>query len=80
MSDLFADTCLPCPICKLRYFRGATFRIAAKVCVACTRCQFHCGCGPSQRLRALEPIKGIRPDADEPVVVDAPQKAESPGS
>ena len=70
-ADRFALTCLPCPICKLRYFRGATIRVSARLCVVCTHCQYHCRCGSAQELEELEPIEGIPPEVDEPVVVDA---------
>jgi hypothetical protein len=56
MSDEFAQSCLPCPICRARYHRGAPIRIAANLCLNCRHCQFHCGCGPAQRLEPL----GIR--------------------
>jgi hypothetical protein len=69
MSDLFALTSLPCPVCKARYHHGATIRIAARLCLACGKCQYHCLCGPAQRLEELEPIAGLLPDVDEPVVI-----------
>jgi hypothetical protein len=73
MTDVerFAMTCLPCPICKLHFHRGAAVWIAARLCVVCKHCQYHCRCGPAQRLEDLKPIEGIWPEADEPVVVPA---------
>jgi hypothetical protein len=66
MTDVerFAVTCLPCPICKLRYHRGAAVWIAARLCVVCKHCQYHCRCGPAQQLEELEPIEGIPPEVD----------------
>jgi hypothetical protein len=63
--DLFALTFLPCPICKLRYSRGAA------IWVVCKHFPYHCCCGPAQRLEELEAIKSSPPEVDEPVVVDA---------
>jgi hypothetical protein len=81
MDDIerFVVTYLPCPICKLRFHRGAAFWIA-RLCVVCKHCQHHCRCGPAQRLEDLEPIEGLEPGADEPVVVGARKKGKSPGS
>jgi hypothetical protein len=73
MDDIerFVVTCLPCPICKLRFYRGAAVWVAAQLCVVCKHCQYHCRCGPAQCLEEFEPIEGIPPEVDEPVVVDA---------
>jgi hypothetical protein len=69
MLDEFEQACLPCPICRARYRRGASIRIAARICLTCERCQFHCGCGAAQRLKPLPPIRGIE-TADEPLIIE----------
>ncbi len=64
-TDRFAQICLPSPICKLRYYRGATIRIVATRCSACKHCQQHCRCVAGPSLEALPPFDF----ADEPIEV-----------
>ncbi len=64
-TDLFALTCLPCPICKLRYYRGATIRIVAMLCSACNHCEHHCSCAVGPSLEPLPPFDF----ADRPIEV-----------
>jgi hypothetical protein len=65
VTDLFALTCLRCPICEAGYLRGATIRIAARFCVGCERCEYHCRCGAKRSLQELPPV----PRPDEPLVL-----------
>jgi hypothetical protein len=67
MSDIdrFALICLPCPICKLRYYRGATFKIVATLCSVCKHCERHCRCVAGPNLVSLPPFDL----ADEPFEV-----------
>jgi hypothetical protein len=64
-TDLFALTCLPCPICKMRYHRGATIRIVAMCCSACKHCEHHCRCVARPSLESLLPFDF----ADRPIEV-----------
>jgi hypothetical protein len=63
-SDFFALTYLPCPICKLRYYRGAAIWIAVRLCVVYKHCPYHCCCGPAQRLEELKSFEDIPAGVD----------------
>src|SRR5262249_10744111 len=76
VTDIFELTYLPCPICKARYRRGATIRIAARVCLGCEHCEYHCRCGVRRSLQELPPVA----PPDEPLIVGDRHRDDRPGN
>jgi hypothetical protein len=70
LEELSAARQIACLQCRAQADCGRAYFVAARLCLVCSHCQHHCGCGTKQRLENLEPLLALFDEADVPRVVE----------